>query len=52
VRGLLWDVGNVIVRWSPRTLTSNAAVQALGFHTHHFTDPKALRPALEAAGLL
>ena len=24
----------------------------LGFHTHHFTDPAALRPALEAAGLL
>jgi len=26
--------------------------KALGFHTHHFTDPAALRPALEAAGLL
>ena len=25
---------------------------ALGFHTHHFTDPARLRPALEAAGLL
>lgn len=29
-----------------------AAARALGFHTHHFTDPKALRPALVAAGLL
>jgi HAD superfamily hydrolase (TIGR01509 family) len=29
-----------------------AAADALGFHTHHFTDPAALRPALEAAGLL
>ena len=29
-----------------------AAAQALGFQTHHFTDPAALRPALEAAGLL
>lgn len=29
-----------------------AGAQALGFHTHHFTDPAALRPALEAAGLL
>lgn len=28
------------------------AAQALGFHTHHFTDPAALRPALEALGLL
>jgi len=26
--------------------------RALGFHTHHFTDPAALRPALEGAGLL
>jgi len=26
--------------------------KALGFHTHHFADPAALRPALEAAGLL
>ncbi|HEX2801576.1 MAG TPA: HAD-IA family hydrolase, partial [Phenylobacterium sp.] len=25
---------------------------ALGFHTHHFTDPAKLRPALEAVGLL
>jgi 2-haloacid dehalogenase/putative hydrolase of the HAD superfamily len=25
---------------------------ALGFDTHHFTDPRALRPALEARGLL
>jgi len=29
-----------------------AAAQALGFHTHHFTDPAALRPALAAHGLL
>jgi 2-haloacid dehalogenase/putative hydrolase of the HAD superfamily len=29
-----------------------AGAAALGFHTHHFTDPAALRPALEAAGLL
>ena len=29
-----------------------AGAQALGFHTHHFTDPAGLRPALEAAGLL
>ena len=28
------------------------AAQALGFHVHHFTDPAALGPALEAAGLL
>jgi 2-haloacid dehalogenase/putative hydrolase of the HAD superfamily len=28
------------------------AAKALGFHTHHFTDPAGLRPALEAAGLL
>ena len=28
------------------------AAGRLGFHTHHFTDPAALRPALEAAGLL
>jgi HAD superfamily hydrolase (TIGR01509 family) len=32
--------------------TNITAAQALGFHTHHFTDPAALRPALEAAGLL
>ena len=28
------------------------AAKALGFHTHHFTDPKALRPALQRLGLL
>lgn len=28
------------------------AARALGFATHHFTDPEALRPALEAQGLL
>jgi 2-haloacid dehalogenase/putative hydrolase of the HAD superfamily len=28
------------------------AAKTLGFHTHHFTDPAGLRPALEAAGLL
>lgn len=34
---------------SPRNI---AAAQALGFDTHHFTEPSALRPALEARGLL
>jgi 2-haloacid dehalogenase/putative hydrolase of the HAD superfamily len=29
-----------------------AAAQALGFDVHHFNDPAALRPALEARGLL
>jgi HAD superfamily hydrolase (TIGR01509 family) len=29
-----------------------ATAQALGFQTHRFTDPAALRPALEASGLL
>jgi 2-haloacid dehalogenase/putative hydrolase of the HAD superfamily len=29
-----------------------AAAQALGFQTHHFTDPAALKPALERLGLL
>jgi HAD superfamily hydrolase (TIGR01509 family) len=28
------------------------AAAALGFDTHHFTDPAAIRPALEARGLL
>jgi 2-haloacid dehalogenase/putative hydrolase of the HAD superfamily len=28
------------------------AAAALGFHVHHFTDPAALRPALEGYGLL
>lgn len=28
------------------------AAQAFGFDTHHFTDPAAVRPALEARGLL
>lgn len=28
------------------------AARALGFHVHHFTDPAALTPALEAIGLL
>ncbi len=32
--------------------TNIAAAQALGFQTHHFTDPAALRPALEGLGLL
>lgn len=32
--------------------TNIAAAQALGFQTHHFTDPAALRPALEGFGLL
>lgn len=29
-----------------------ATAAALGFDTHHFTDPAALRPALEARGLI
>lgn len=29
-----------------------ASAQGLGFDVHHFTDPAALRPALEARGLL
>jgi HAD superfamily hydrolase (TIGR01509 family) len=29
-----------------------AAAQALGFHTHHFTEPTALGPALQAMSLL
>jgi 2-haloacid dehalogenase/putative hydrolase of the HAD superfamily len=29
-----------------------AAAEAMGFHTHHFTDPAALRPTIERAGLL
>ena len=29
-----------------------AAAQALGFDVHHFTDPTALRPALERRGLI
>jgi len=29
-----------------------AAAQGLGFHVHHFTDPAALRPALEAHALI
>jgi 2-haloacid dehalogenase/putative hydrolase of the HAD superfamily len=32
--------------------TNIAAAQALGFDVHHFTDPAALRPALEARGLI
>jgi len=32
--------------------TNIAAASALGFQTHHFTDPAALAPALEAAGLI
>ena len=32
--------------------TNIAAAQALGFHTCHFTDPAALKPALEALELL
>ncbi|HEX3364014.1 HAD family phosphatase [Phenylobacterium sp.] len=32
--------------------TNIAAARALGFQTHHFTDPAALRPALEGFGLL
>jgi len=29
-----------------------AAAEAMGFHTHHFTDPAALRPAIARHGLL
>ena len=29
-----------------------AAAAAMGFHTHHFTDPAALRPMIERHGLL
>ncbi len=29
-----------------------AAAQGLGFHVHHFTDPAALRPALESHALI
>jgi HAD superfamily hydrolase (TIGR01509 family) len=32
--------------------TNIAAARALGFHVHHFTDPAALKPALEGFGLL
>jgi 2-haloacid dehalogenase/putative hydrolase of the HAD superfamily len=32
--------------------THIAAAEGLGFRTHHFVDPAALRPALEAQGLL
>jgi 2-haloacid dehalogenase/putative hydrolase of the HAD superfamily len=32
--------------------TNIAAAEALGFHTCHFTDPAALKPALEALELL
>ena len=32
--------------------TNIEAAKALGFHTHHFTDPAALRPGLEGFGLL
>lgn len=32
--------------------TNIAAARAVGFDTHHFSDPAALRPALEARGLL
>jgi 2-haloacid dehalogenase/putative hydrolase of the HAD superfamily len=32
--------------------TNIAAARRLGFHVHHFTDPAALRPALEVLGLL
>jgi 2-haloacid dehalogenase/putative hydrolase of the HAD superfamily len=28
------------------------AARAMGFHVHHFTDPAALRPAMESLGLL
>ena len=34
------------------SLANIEAAEALGFHAHHFTDPAALRPALERHGLL
>ena len=34
------------------SMANIAAAQALGFHVHHFTDPAALRPALEQLRLL
>ncbi len=34
------------------SLANIAAARALGFHVHLFEDPAALRPALEAHGLL
>ena len=34
------------------SLTNIEAARAMGFHTHHFTDPAALKPALERCGLL
>lgn len=34
------------------SLKNIEAARALGFDVHHFTDPAALRPALEARGLL
>jgi 2-haloacid dehalogenase/putative hydrolase of the HAD superfamily len=39
--GVLWDGGNVMVRWDPRTLYSKI-----------FPDPAALRPAMRGFGLL
>lgn len=34
------------------SLRNVEAARALGFHVHHFTDPAALRPAMESLGLL
>ena len=34
------------------SLANIQAADALGFHTHHFTEPAALRPAIEKLGLL
>jgi 2-haloacid dehalogenase/putative hydrolase of the HAD superfamily len=34
------------------SLPNIEAARAIGFHTHHFTDPAALRPDLERHGLL
>lgn len=34
------------------SLANIQAADALGFHTHHFTDPAALRPVIEKHGLL
>jgi hypothetical protein len=44
VRGVVFDVGNVIVRWDPRALYSKIFPDP--------ADPATLRPALLARGLL
>lgn len=83
-KGVVWDVGNVIVRWDPRTLYSKIfpdpaifhllcervgmgpeellfvdnsagnveAAREIGFYVHRFREPRALRSAVEARGML